>query len=211
MDTINLDDAPRSMRDAQVRARRKAMLDLPHVVPLTAFAAKLRQRGSVEVPEFDPLDGGVDAHVLFLFEKPGPMTAEGGKRMGSGFISRNNDDATAEATFNFMRQAAIPRKLTVTWNVIPWWNGTVKVTRDELREGAACVADLIRLLPQLRAVVMVGLKAAAARPYLTSLGLALFTSDHPSPRVKASWPDRWKAIPSHWAKVGASIDRGEAE
>jgi hypothetical protein len=59
----------------------------------------------VEVPEFDPLDGGVEAQVLFLFEKPGPMTAElgGSKRSGSGFISRNNDDPTAEATFKVHR------------------------------------------------------------------------------------------------------------
>src|SRR5216684_534625 len=99
------DDAPRSMRNAGVRKRRKLMLDLPHIARLTAYAAKLRERGSVEVPEFDPLDGGVDARVLFLFEKPGPMTAELGRRTGSGFISRNNDDATAEATFYFMQQA----------------------------------------------------------------------------------------------------------
>jgi len=196
-----MDDAPRSMRDAAVRERRKAMLGLPHVAALTAFAAKLRERGSVEVPEFDPLDGGVDARVLFLFEKPGPMTATGGKRSGSGFISRNNDDSTAEATFHFMKEAAIPRKLTVTWNVIPWWNGTVKVAGAELSEGVGRVVDLIRLLPKLRAVVMVGLKAATAQPYLKTTGAALFTSDHPSPLVRARWPIRWAAIPSQWAKV----------
>jgi len=207
---MNRDDAPRSMRDAQVRARRRTMLDLPHVAPLSAFAAQLRQRGSGEVPEFDPLDGGIDARVLFLFEKPGPMTARRGKRAGSGFISRNNNDATAEATFKFMQQASIPRKLTASWNVIPWWNGTVKVTGDELREGAGCVADLICLLPKLRAVVMVGRKAAAAQPYLKTIGLALLTSDHPSPRVKARWRDRWEAIPSQWAKVHTYLDGGEA-
>jgi hypothetical protein len=49
------------------------------------------------VPDFDPLDGGVNAQVLFLLEKPGPMAAEDGKRAGSGFISRDNDDGTAEA------------------------------------------------------------------------------------------------------------------
>lgn len=204
------DDAPRSMCDAGALSRRKSMLDLPHVLPLTAFSATLRERGAVEVPEFDPLDGGIDARVLFLYEKPGPMTAEGGKRTGSGFISRNNDDDTAEATFHFMQEAAIPRKLTVIWNVIPWWNGTVKVTGDEINEGVACVVDLIRLLPKLRAVVMVGLKAAAAQPYLKTTGLALLTSDHPSPKVRARWPDRWKAIPSQWAKVHTYIDGGEA-
>jgi hypothetical protein len=158
MKDVSGDDAPRSMRDAGVRERRRAMLSLPHVVPLTAYAARLRERGSVEVPEFDPLDGGVEAQVLFLFEKPGPMTAElgGGKRSGSGFISRNNDDPTAEATFRFMEQAGIARRRTVTWNVIPWWNNTREVAGPELREGTACVKELISLLPELRAVVLVG-------------------------------------------------------
>ena len=201
------DDAPRSLRDAAVRERRKAMLGLPHVAPLTAYVARLRERGFGEVPDFDPLDGGIDAQVLFLFEKPGPMTAtRHGKRIGSGFISRNNDDATAEATFRFMEQAKLPRRLTVTWNVIPWWNGSVNLTTPELREGAASVQELTGLLPKLRAVVMVGQKAAAARPYLQQSGLALFTSDHPSPRVRASWPERWRGIPSEWARVRLILD-----
>jgi hypothetical protein len=208
-DTL-LDDTPRSMRDAGVRRRRQAMLDRPHIAPLTAFAAILRGRGSVQVPEFDPLDGGVDACILFLFEKPGPMTAEGGKG-GSGFISRNNNDATAEATFNFMQQAGIPRESIVIWNVIPWWNGTVKVARGELIEGAACIVDLIGLLPKLRAGVMVGRKATTAQQYLKNTDLALFTSDHPSPRVRARLPDRWQAIPSQWARVRPFIDGKEAE
>src|ERR1019366_4921133 len=97
--TIMNDDCPRSLRDAEVRERRRAMLHHPHIAPLTAYAARLLQRGLGEVPEFDPFDGGVDAQVLFLFEKPGPMTVGGD---GSGFISRNNDDPTAEATFEFM-------------------------------------------------------------------------------------------------------------
>lgn len=187
------------------------MLDLPHVAPLTAYAAKLRECGSVEVPDFDPLDGGTEAQVLFLFEKPGPMTAKNGKRMGSGFISRNNDDPTAEAIDHFMQQARIPRTLTIIWNVIPWWNNTIKVTNEERREGAKSVLELIGLLPNLRAVVMVGRNATAALPYLENRGLVLFTSDHPSPRVKARWPERWKAIPSEWARVLAAVNAGDKE
>jgi hypothetical protein len=204
------DDAPRSLRDAAVRERRKAMLGLPHIAPLTAYAARLRERGLGEVPEIDPLDGGVDAHVLFLFEKPGPMIAAGGQRVGSGFISRNNDDATAEATFRFMEQAKLPRRLTVTWNAIPWWNGTVNLTTQELREGVTSLRELMSLLSKLRAVVMVGQKAAVARPYLEQSGLALFMSDHPSPRVRARWPERWKRIPSEWAKVHRVLDDSQA-
>ncbi len=54
----------------------------------------LRERGELEVPDFDPMDAGVEARILFLFEKPGPMTSKHktGKRVGSGFISRDNDD-----------------------------------------------------------------------------------------------------------------------
>ena len=199
------DDNPRSMRDDGVRQRRRAMLNLPHVAPLTAYAARLRLRDSVEVPEFDPLDGGIDARVLFLFEKPGPMTAEHGARLGSGFISRNNDDPTAEAAFDFMHRARIPRKLTVLWNVIPWWNGTRKVTTSELREGVECVRDLIYLLPKVSVVVMVGKRAARASCHLEGIGLALFTSDHPSPLVRARFPERWDAIPLEWAKAGSLI------
>jgi uracil-DNA glycosylase len=180
----------------------RVMLFHPHMKPLTSFASKLRQRGSVEVPKFAPLDGGINAQILFLFEKPGPMTAEAG---GSGFISRNNDDLTAEATFKFMEQAGIPRELTITWNVIPWWNGTRKVTGQELREGVACVRELISLLPKLQAVVLVGGKAARARVYLEGKGLAVFTSAHPLPLVRAKSPDKWDAIPEEWAKAFAFI------
>jgi hypothetical protein len=84
------------------------MLWEPHIAPLTAYVATLRDRGMSEVPDFDPLDSGKDARVLFLFEKPGPKTSEVGG--GSGFISRNNDDPTAEATFRFMQEANIPRR-----------------------------------------------------------------------------------------------------
>ena len=89
----NTNDTPRSMRDPGVRLQRKRMLHAPHMAPLTEYAAKLRERENVEVPDFDPLDGGIEALSLFLFEKPGPMTAESksGQRAGSGFISRNND------------------------------------------------------------------------------------------------------------------------
>lgn len=191
------DDLPRSMRSEAVRLRRRAMVSEAHMAPLTAYAARLRERGSVEVPDFDPLDAGIHAQILFLFEKPGPMTASSG---GSGFISRNNDDPSAEATFNFMTRAGIPRNLTLTWNVIPWWNGTRRITTDELRQGVASVRELINLLPSLRAVVLVGRKAAKAKPYLsTETNLAVFTSAHPSPLVRASHPESWNAIPSQWA------------
>jgi hypothetical protein len=149
------------MQDMGVRERRRAMLGLPHIAPLAEYATKLRRQNLGEVPDFDPLDGGVEARVLFLFEKPGPMTDATGanSRRGSGFISRDNDDPTAEATFNFMCKADLPRHYTLIWNVIPWWNGTRKITRAELDRGMVRLKDLIGLLPKLRSVVLVGRKS----------------------------------------------------
>ncbi len=189
-------DRPRSMRDPAERARRREMLALPHIAPLAAYAESLRNHG--EVPDFDPLDGGIHARVLFLLEKPGPMTAEKG---GSGFISRNNDDPTAEATFNFLKEARIPREITVLWNVVPWWNGTRNVTAEELRDGVACIRDLVGLLPDLRVVVLVGAKAARARPLLENAGYPILTSAHPSPVTRAAYREQWDAIPTEWARV----------
>ena len=194
------DDEPRSLRDPDVRERRRLLLETSErMQPLREYVAKLRERGKGYVPDFDPRDGGVEARALFLSEKPGPKTdpANG----GSGFISRNNDDRTAEAACRFRQEADLPRRLTVSWNVIPWWNGTRKVRSGELQEGVECVKELIEFLPKLRAVMFVGKKAAKARRLLANTGLELFESAHPSPIVYATNPELWKAIPQEWAKL----------
>lgn len=199
-------DAPRAMRSEGVRAARREMLRLPHIAPLTDYAAYLRARFNIEVPDFDPLDGGVNARILFLKEKPGPMTSSGRTgRVGSGFISRDNDDPTAEATFRFMSAAAIPREDTLMWNVVPGWNGTRKITPQELIEGVAEVRNLISLLPDIEVVVLVGKKAARAEPLLAGTGVIIRHSLHNSPLVRASRPDEWARIPEVWAEAYSAV------
>ena len=116
----------------------------PHIAPLTSFVAKLRaEHSDWEIPDFDPLDGGVNADILFLFEKPGPMTSVAGG--GSGFISRNNNDPTAEAAFGFMKQADLPRDRTILWNIIPGWNGRIEIknkTTKEVTRGVEALKEL---------------------------------------------------------------------
>jgi len=170
---------------------------------LRQYIAGLRTEGRGTVPDLDPLDGGTAAKALFLFEKPGPMTEpeRSGRRAGSGFISRDNDDETAEATYLFMREAGLPRRLTAIWNVVPWWNGTRKVTAAELRDGVGAVRQLVTLLPNLRVVVLVGNKAARATSMLEEKNLRVVLSAHPSPVVRASRPSLWMAIPHQWASI----------
>ena len=171
------------------------MLSEPHAKPLAEFVQSLREQGFGDVPDFDPMDGGIRARVLFLFEKPGP------KASASGFISRNNDDKTAENTFNFMIQAGLRREDVCIWNVVPAWNGTTKVSSTELRSGVESLKGLFALLPNLRVVVLVGKKAERALPLLEGFGLVLLNSVHPSPKNYAIARDRWETIPAAWARA----------
>ncbi len=176
------------------------MLSLPHIAPLTAYAARLRSRREVEVPDFDPLDGGIDARLLFLLEKPGPMTSlRRPVREGSGFVSRDNDGMTAETMRRFMLEAQLPRHDTVIWNVIPWWNGTIAVTASERAAGLQELQNLLPLLPRLHTAMLVGRTAARARPVLN--GLRVLESAHPSPQVRAGYRAMWDAIPEVWRQA----------
>ena len=181
-------------------ARRRQRLHEPHVAPLTEYVETLRvAHPGWEFPDFDPLDGGVNADLLFLLEKPGPMASAGGK--GSGFISRDNDNPTAEAIFTFMREAGLARERTVIWNVVPGWNGTRQVTTAELLAGLDAFKSLLPLLSKLRTVVLVGQKAQRAAPLVKPLGLRILVSAHPSPQVRASQFDVWRRIPLIWAQA----------
>jgi hypothetical protein len=116
----------------------------------------------------------------------------------SGFISRDNDDPTAEATYRFMGMAGISRSMTLLWNAVPWWDGTRKISGQQLRDGLACIDMLLALLPNVRAIVLVGKKAQRAQSHFV---LPVFTSSHPSPLVRARHPVRWAAIPDEWRQA----------
>jgi len=193
---------PRSLKNRLAIIHRRALLDLPHVRPLTAMVKELRAELRGHVPDFDPLDGGVEAQLLFLFEKPGPMTdPERSGKAGSGFVSRDNDDATAANIFHFMSTAGIARDQTLLWNAIPWWNGTITASNQEWKDGLSRLRSMIALLPNLRSVVLAGKKAAGARGFLEAGGMKVWESAHPSPRNRALIPERWKEIPENWARA----------
>ena len=136
---------------------------------------------SYEIPDFDPLDGGSDAEVLFLLEAPGP------KAVVSGFVLRNNPDETAKNFFQLNPEAGIDRRRTITWNAVPWYIGSgTKIRpakREDVREADKWLKALLAILHQLRIVVFVGQKALHAkgvvqcsRPYVE-----VMTIPHPSP------------------------------
>ena len=135
MSTQPFTDTPKLLADPAACTARSGQLHEPHIAPLTALVETLcAQVGPhVSIPNFDPWDGGIDAEILYLLEAPGP------KAVLTGFVSRNNPDETAKNFFEVNAEAKIPRKRTVTWNIMPWYIGDSKrirsANRDDLQTG----------------------------------------------------------------------------
>lgn len=199
------DDGPRSLRDPEVLERRRAMLFQPHMLPLVAYVDRLRQRYDGYVPDFDPLDGGINARILFLFEKLRATAVPSSG--GSGFVSRNNDDLSAAAILTLIISAGIPRRETVTWNLVPWWRKMHGANSAEIAAAMRELADLLVLLPRLDTVVLIG-AAAAARPRVSHL--RVIESDHPSPVIRTRYPARWRAIATAWRQAVQERYDGQA-
>jgi hypothetical protein len=175
----------------------------PHMAPLIAYRERLELDGIGEVPSFDPLDGGVNARVLFLLEKPGPKTSRNGS--GSGFISRDNNDQSAAHSFVFHHDSGLDRRETLLWNLIPWWDGAIKFTREQERLGLERAKELLDLMPRLDTVVLVGSTAHKAESKLCLPGLRILKSAHPSAQVKAFNPTLFYAIPKVWKQAAIRV------
>jgi hypothetical protein len=64
---------------------------------------------------------------------------------------------------------------------------------------------LVGLLPHLLGVVLVGRKAGRAKASFAKIGLRVTTSRHPSPRVRASMPEEWRAIAATWHEAALAV------
>ena len=185
------DDYPKSLGKTNVKAARLEMLSQEHILPLTDFVNQIRAEKGLtdEVPYFDPLDGGINARCLFVLEAPG------GKTLQSCFLSRNNPDETARNFFQLNQEAGLPRKETISWNIVPWYIGSGTrirgATRKDVQEGLPYLDRLIELLPDLRVIVLVGKKAQVIRSYTGGNWLRYHILDcpHPSPRNLNSRPE----------------------
>jgi len=184
-------DSPYALRDLDEIKRRLAMLTLPHIAPLIAYAQQITAKlgDSYQIPYFDPCDGGTHAKVLFLLEAPGR------KAVGSSFISRNNPDPSARNMCTLLNTAELPRTATLLWNIVPWYVGSESriraVKKSDVVTAIPFLKELIDLLPNLKAIVLVGRKAQSAKSQIIQLTSArFFESHHPSQQVMNRWPER---------------------
>ena len=170
--------------------RRRARIHEVHVRPLTQLVYNIRFERllKADVPYFDPSDGGVNAEVLFVLEAPGP------KAVCSGFVSCDNPDPTAANFKSILAEAEIDRCRIAIWNIVPWYlgeNGNIRHAKAaDLEAGRSYLERLIILLPNLKAVVMVGRRAQHATRNLTMAGIKRFECAHPSAQVLNPHPHK---------------------
>ncbi|PPF51231.1 hypothetical protein C5B94_14860 [Clavibacter michiganensis] len=176
----------RRMSDSAFRrSQEDAAETAPHMAPVNAFVAAIREPDRAGfVPRVAPHHGGTDARVLSVLRDPGPKTQEG---VGSGFLSIENDDPTAERQAALFAEHGIRDRDVLPWNAYPWFidraPGAV-----EGRLGARVLVELVALLPDLEVVLLQGRDAERIWRYAVELDpdladgvrYAVLSTIHPS-------------------------------
>ena len=171
------------------RLRRRQMLEDRHVEKLTRHVWRLREenRYGCDVPYFDPLDGGVDACALFLFESPG----EGA--LASGFVSRDNRDPSAAKFAALNKEEGLKRELTSSWNTVPWALGR-SPTSDDLQEAEPLLEPMLECFDHLKVVILSGTTARNRRKEVEDKGFEVLEMPHPSPNSLRFRPESEEEI-----------------
>lgn len=113
------------------------------------------------------------------------------------------------------REAGLSRAAALHWNAVPWYvgeDGKGKApTKGDLNSGVPWLHRLIDLLPELRLVVAMGAVAGKSMElYAARYGERLpawVPVAHPSPRVKAGNPHRWRDIQAVFSRAARVAGR----
>ena len=141
----------------------------PHVLPLTILIERMRDR-CIKVPHIDPRDGGITAQAIIFLETPGPQAK-------NGFVSRDNDDPTAQNFNKVCKCSGIDRKITALWNVVPQCL-SARPTDSQIRDAIPDTAQFIQSFVALKAIVFCGGSAKYAMKRLTLGSLKVFPTYH---------------------------------
>ena len=171
------------------RLRRRQMLGNRRVERLTRHVRQLRSemRYGCDIPFFDPLDGGVEAKILFLFESPG----EGA--LASGFVSRDNRDPSAAKFSALNKEAGLDRELTASWNTVPWALGRSPKAED-LEEAKPLLGPTLECFDHLDMVILSGTAARGRREEIEGKDLEVCEMPHPSPPSLRFYPENEERI-----------------
>lgn len=129
-----------------------------HVERINRLVDELREEKRRGMPYVDARYGGIHSEVLFLFQDPGPGTDA--NESGSGFLSSQNDDPSAERFLRCLNRVGLTVERVITWNAYPWMMKREQgITVKHLEEGVDVLVRLFQHLPRLRVVILMGKKA----------------------------------------------------
>jgi uracil-DNA glycosylase len=144
---------PRRNADPAFVADQLAHRHDPHVEPINRLVDHL-STDDRWMPYVSPIMGGVNAKVLFVFQDPGPKTAP---ERGSGMLSPENDDPSAELLMRCLAAAGLPLKAMTAWNAYPWYLPQQQTpTASMLEAGTGPLERLLELLPDVTVVCLCG-------------------------------------------------------
>ena len=142
------------MRDENFRAGQLNRLRDPHIAPINALVDGIRDPAAdLWAPYVAPMYGGTNARLLSVLRDPGPKTNV--DHGGSGFLSMENDDATAERIAGLFADAGISAADIVPWNAYPWYINKAP-TAAQLEHGVEPLLQLIGVMPRLQVVMLHG-------------------------------------------------------
>ncbi|GLZ45839.1 hypothetical protein Acsp06_20240 [Actinomycetospora sp. NBRC 106375] len=173
-----------------VHAQRWAQRYDGAVGVLNRWVDHVRDTTYENLPYFDPASAGQGARVLVLLQDPSGEAEE-----GSGFVSRHNNDPTANNTYVASDRAKLGYDISLHWNVVPWWVANpakpVRTLEKESVRALPYLEQMLELLdPAPTEVVVLGRPAARAWARIARRGLpgglrdaTVALAPHPSPLV----------------------------
>lgn len=210
--------AHRLMKDPTYRQSQLEGVYAPHVDRINRLVDRLRDPvGRGWMPYVAPMYGGVNAQVLLLLRDPGPKTNSGTGFDGSGFLSSENDDATAERLAGLLTQVGLSAAQCTAWNSYPWFINQPP-TASQMAAGVDPLIELLRLLDRLEVVVLLGSEArtmwARVEKKEPALGgrLRAIATRHASDQAFIGNPEQraqWKADQLNAFQEAAAVVRGE--
>jgi hypothetical protein len=167
------------MADVAFRDAQLAQVFDPRVRVVNELCDALSlEKPGVTVPYVAPHYNAANATILSLSSNPGPRAGGDG---GSGFLSRENDDPTAERMSQVFATVGLSDEHVLPWNAYPWYvhqaypNG---LPAGLLNEGLDPLKRLLELHPQIRTVVAHGGDAKRAmRQFTTKKRFAPFVAE----------------------------------
>lgn len=170
------------MQNPDVRLGRAARIYSPHVEPINRLVDTTCDVRRIEnLPYLDPTFGGTEASLLLILKAPEADADPG--RSGPRFLSIDNDDPVTARIYETCRREGLDRALLVAWNICPFPISGAAPNVDELNAAAPYNRKFLSLLPNLKAVVLLGVPAKAGwkRCGLRVPGAAVFEGASPSP------------------------------